>query len=330
MAGCDAASQGPMNPDVVSAIGRLRSAGVLTDGPATLFDRVARRQLVSLRFELRVLLYVGVLLLTSGVGGLVAAHHHEIGRLTIAGGIGLAAFACLAWVTQTALPFSWHAVESRHVAFDYVLLLGLLLLAADLAYVEVQFGALGPDWPYHLLVVGALYLAAAYRWDSRTVLGLALTTLAAWRGISLGLVHGGSGLDEARLRADALVLGALYLAAAALSVRLGRKGHFEDVFANAGLLLLLGALVSGALEDRAMWTAWLVALVAVAGLVAWLALRLGRSLYFAQAVVAAYVGLLRLLFERPGSRSLAFLLAALLGAAGLVVVTAAHRRMRER
>jgi hypothetical protein len=310
-----------MNPDVVSAIGRLRSAGVLTDGPATLFDRVARRQLVSLRFELRVLLYVGVLLLTSGVGGLVAAHHHEIGRLTIAGGIGLAAFACLACVIQTGLPFSWHAVESRHVAFEYVLLLGLLLLAADRANVEVQFGALGPDWPYHLLVVGALYLAAAYRWDSRTVLGLALTTLAAWRGISLGLVHGGSGLDEARLRADALVLGALYLAAAALSVRLGRKGHFEDVFANAGLLLLLGALVSGALEDRAMWTA---------GLVAWLALRLGRSLYFAQAVVAAYVGLLRLLFERPGNRSLAFLLAALLGAAGLVVVTAAHRRMRER
>lgn len=319
-----------MNPDVVSAIGRLRSAGVLSDGPAALFDRVARRQLVSLRFELRALLYVGVLLLASGVGVLVAAHHHEIGRLTIAGGIGLAALACLGWVIQAALPFSWHEVESPHVAFDYVVLLGLLLLAADLAYVEVQFGALGPDWPYHLLVMGTVYLAAAYRWDSRTVLGLSLTTLAAWRGISLGLVHGGSWLEEARLRADALVLGALYLAAAALSVRLARKAHFEDVFANAGLLLLLGALVSGALEDRAMWTAWLVALLAVAGLVAWLALRLGRSLYFAQAVVAAYVGLLRLLFERSGHRSLAFLLAALLGAAGLVVVAAAHRRMRER
>jgi hypothetical protein len=319
-----------MNPDVVSAIGRLRSAGVLSDGPAALFDRVARCRLVSLRFELRALLYVGVLLLTSGVGVLVAGHHHEIGRLTIAGGIGLVVLACLAWVIRTAMPFSWHAVESPHVAFDYLLLLGLVLLAADLAYVEVQFGALGPDWPYHLLVVGAVYLAAAYRWDSRTVLGLALATLAAWRGISLGLVHGGSWLDEARLRADALVLGALYLAAAALSVRLARKAHFEDVFANAGLLLLLGALVSGVLEDRAMWTTWLVALLAVAGLVAWLALRLGRSLYFAQAIVAAYVGLFRLLFERSGYRSLAFLLAALLGAAGLVVVAAAHRRMRER
>lgn len=319
-----------MNPDVVSAIGRLRSAGVLSEGPAALFERVARRQLVSLRFELRALLYVGVLLLTSGVGVLVAAHHHEIGRLTIAGGIGLAALACLAWVIRTAMPFSWHAVESPHAAFDYVLLLGLLLLAADLAYVEVQFVALGPAWPYHLLVVGAVYLAAAYRWDSRTGLGLSLTTLAAWRGISLGLVHGGSWLDEARLRADALVLGALCLAAAALSVRLARKAHFENVFANAGLLLVLGALVAGALDDRAWWIVWLAALLTVAGVVAWLALRLGRSLYFAQAVVAAYVGLLRLLFERPGHPGLAFLLAALLGAAGLVVVTAAHRRMRER
>ena len=319
-----------MNPDVASAIGGLRSAGVLSDGQAALFDRVARRRLVSIRLEIRALLYAGVLLLTSGVGALVAAHHQEIGRLTIAGGIGLAALACFAWVIRTAVPFSWGAVESPRVAFDYVLLLGLLLLAADLAYVEVQFGALGPGWPYHLLVVATVYLAAAYRWDSRTVLGLALTTLAAWRGISVALVHGGSGLDEARLRVDALALGGLYLAAAALSARFARKAHFEDVFANAGLLLLLGALVSGAVEDRTIRTVWLVALLGVAGLVMWAALRLGRSLYFAQAVVAAYVGLVRLLFEQSGHRSLAFLLAALLGAAGLVVITMAHRRMRDR
>ena len=321
-----------MNPDVASAIGQLRAAGVLAEEQAALFDRVARRRLVSVRFEIRALLYVGVLLLTSGVGLLVAEHHRQIGPLAVAGGIGLVVAACFVWVIRKAPAFSWEAVESPNVAFDYVLLLGLLLFASDLAYLEVQLSVLGPRWAYHLLVVALVYLLAAYRWDSRTVLSLALTTLAAWRGISLGLIPGSSGALDAALRANALALGALYLAAAVLSVRLGRKPHFEDVYANAGLLLALGALVSGTLDDQAAWTAWLLALLVVAGVVMWLALGLGRTLYFAEGVVAVYLGLVRLLFEPFHSResSIPFLLAALLGIGVLGLLGVAHRRMRER
>ena len=73
-----------MNPDVARAITRLRADGVLSVGQAELFDRVARRGLVSIRFEIRALLYVGVLLLTSGIGVLVAQHHQEIGPVAIA------------------------------------------------------------------------------------------------------------------------------------------------------------------------------------------------------------------------------------------------------
>lgn len=222
-----------------------------------------------------------------------------------------------------------------------MLLLGLLLLAADLAYVEAQFSVLGPRWAHHLLVVAAIYLAAAYRWDSRAVLGLGLSTLAAWRGISVSLgaampgrvLAGSTGLDPAAdLRASAAVLGALYVAAAIASVRLRRKTHFEAVYATAGLLLLLGALVSGSLGTRTAWPAWLAALLAAAGLVIWSSLSLGRSLYFALAVAAAYLGLLRPLFAPFHHRAsgLPFLLAALLGLGALALIFAAHRRMGRR
>src|SRR5262249_45729874 len=149
-----------------------------------------------------------------------------------------------------AAPFSWGPVPSPGVAFDYVLLLGLLLAAADLAYVEAQFTVLGPRWPAHLLLIALMDLVAAYRWDSRTALGLALTSLAAWRGLAIGLVPTtlGPGI-AADLRASALGLGTLYVAAAIVSARLGRKAHFETVFAPAGLVLLLGGLLSGALAD---------------------------------------------------------------------------------
>jgi hypothetical protein len=294
---------------------------------------VARRHLVSVRFEIRALLYVGVLLLTSGVGILVVERHEAIGPVAIAGSIGLAVVACLVWVARRAAPFSWDEVPSTGVAFDYVLLLGLLLFASDLGYLEAQFTVLGPRWAHHLLVVGVVYLLAAYRWDSRIILALALTTLAAWRGVSVSLVSASLGAgDPGELRSNAIAFGALYVAAAALSVRLERKPHFEWVFGNAGLLLLLGALVSGVLEHGSAWRVWLVALLVVAGLVMGVSLRLGRSLYFAQGVLAAYVGLLRLLFApfRHEASSIPFLAAALLGLGALALVFAAHKRMIER
>jgi hypothetical protein len=324
-----------VNPDVVRAIASLKAGDVLSPEQASFFDRVARRGLVSVRFEIRTLLYVGVLLLTSGVGVLVALHQEEIGPLAIAAGIALAAAGSLIWVARRAAPFSWGEVPSPGVAFDYVMLLGLLLVAADLAYVEVQFTVLGPRWAYHLLIVGVVYLLAAFRWDSRTALGLALATLAAWRGLSVSLVPAmiGPGV-AADLRASAIALGALYVGAAVLSVRLARKPHFEEVFASTGLLLLLGGLLSGVLDDRQAWSAWLVAVLLTAGGVMAVAFRLGRSLYFAVALVAAYLALVRLLFEpfRYGRHadSIPLLLAALLGSVGLAVIFWAHRRMRER
>ena len=188
---------------------------------------------------------------------------------------------------------------------------------------------LGPRWAHHLLIVGVVYLLAAYRWDSRTVLGLALTTLAAWRGVSVILTAGALGMHgTGDLRANAIVVGGLYILFATLSVRLERKAHFEQVFGNIGLLLLLEALVSSVLEAPG-WGVWLAALLVVAGLVMWVSFGLGRSLYFAQGVVAAYIGLLKLLFHREVN-SVGFLVAALLGIGALALIFAAHRRIAER
>jgi hypothetical protein len=212
------------------------------------------------------------------------------------------------------------------VAFDYILLLGLLLFAADLGYVEAQFTVLGPRWAHHLLIVGVVYLLAAYRWDSRTVLGLALTTLAAWRCVrhSHGRALGMHGTGD--LRANAIVVGGLYPVRHAQSAR--AEGALRAVFGNIGLLLLLEALVSSVLEAPG-WRVWLAALLVVAGLVMWVSFGLGRSLYFAQGVVAAYIGLLKLLFHREVN-SVGFLVAALLGIGALALIFAAHRRIAER
>ena len=60
-----------MNADVADAVRALERAGTLPPEKARLFSRVARRELVSVHAELRLLAYAGVLLVATGVGLLV-------------------------------------------------------------------------------------------------------------------------------------------------------------------------------------------------------------------------------------------------------------------
>jgi hypothetical protein len=98
---------------------------------------------------------------------------------------------------------------------------------------------------------------------------------------------------------------------------------------NGGLLLVFGGLLSGVFGDRGnRWGAWFLALLLVAAAVAAVGFRAKRTLPFALAVVAAYLAVLRPVFEIRGAEALAFLLAAVLAAAALFFIVAAHKKMR--
>ena len=317
-----------MNPDVVAAIGRLRETGVLADPEAAPLLRVARRELVSVHAELQTALYIGVLLATSGVGLFLKENHERLGPAVIASLLGGAALLCLAYVARRAPPFSWQSQASPHVAVDYVLLLGVLLLGADLAYVEAQFRLLGPLWPEHLLLVSLVYLVAAYRFDSRVVLGLALSSFAAWRGVavSLGTV---AGMDRAlpAVRWNALACGAAFVAAGALSALRKRKPHFEPTWGTLGLLLVFGGLLSGVFtEADSDWILWTIALAVVSAICIGVAYRLHRTLYLAIGILAAYLGLMRLLAEVIRGSALFFVVAVSSIGVVALLVRLEHRR----
>ncbi|HEY4589904.1 MAG TPA: DUF2157 domain-containing protein [Thermoanaerobaculia bacterium] len=292
-----------MNPDVADAIPRLVEAGVLPPDEAPRLLRVARGELLSVHWELRALLYVGVLLITGGVGLLVKENLDRIGPVAIAAGIGLAAAAALGWVVRVAPPFSWREVPSPNLAFDYILLLGVLLAAADLAYVEVKFTPLGPHWSWHLLIVAVFAALAAFRFDSRVVFSLALSTFAAWRGVSAARFGTDlwwnalwSGAAEDAVRWNAIACGALFAGLGFALKRSGRKAHFEPVAATLGWLLILGALASGMGEQIFWWPWTLGLLLAELGLAAG-AFLVRRFPLFAFGVVAAYAALSRLVLD---------------------------------
>ena len=332
-----------MNPDLVEAIGRWRREEVLTDPPAETLLRVARRDLVSIERELRTLLYAGVALIVAGAGLFLKENHDRLGAAAIATLLGLAAAACVVYAALRLPAFSWRMVVSEHIGADYVLLLGVLLFGANLGYLESQVHLFGHGWPYHLLLIAAVAFVLAYRFDSRAVLSIALTSFAAWRGVSVSLTLAArGGASASSIRWNAIGCGALFLAGAVASVRLDRKAHFESVYATLGLVLVLGAFVSGAWlpgsrwisgvgqqPDRA-WMPWELLLLAGSAAVIIISYRLRRPLDFTLGVLAAYLGILRLVSESGIGQGAGFMLVvAATSAAVIAFLVRAQRRMRE-
>ena len=313
-----------MNPDVVAAVDALVERGVIDRRGAVTLRREASGSLVSVRDELRVLLWAGVLLITSGAGLLVRQNVDRIGPLAIAIGIGVAAFACLGW--------AWRRAPSRSFAFDSVLLLGALLAAADLAFIEVKFTPLGAHWPRHFLIVAAAYAWLAFRFDSKTLFSLALTSFAAWRGVSLvGVaVPWGGVADSNRLFLEALGCGVAFLVLGKVLERVRVRAPFEPVAAWLGWILIVGALAMRLVTDEGLVipAAALVGCGAVLAWFSWDERSLGR---YALGLGAAALGVGAWAAEGidriGGGEKMMLTVVALLAFAVIVLVLRAHRAL---
>jgi hypothetical protein len=264
----------------------------------------------------------------TGAGLLLHSHYDRIGPVAIAGLIFGASFLCLAWVFRRSGPFSWDEVPSPHIAFDPILLLSIVLFGSALAWVETQFHPLDSGWRHHLLVMAAIAGAAAIRFDSRSVLMLSLTSFTAWRGVDARLTFSTVfGNPAAAIRWNSILCGVLFLALAWLVAQSSRKAHFESVLSNLGLLLLLGGLLSGTLGHDAGWLWWELFLVLTGAAAVGLGWKSRRIVWLSLGLVAAYVGLIRVMFldfDRP----LAWLAVSTSSLALVALLVGIRRRMK--
>ena len=217
-------------------VSELEAAGVLGPTEAARLRAVERREIFSVYPELRALSWAGVMLVVAGVGVLVSKNLDRIGPAALASAIALVAAACYAYALRR------RASATRSVLDDYVLLLGALLLSADLGYVESQFQLLDHGWPRHFLILAVTHGVTAYFFDSRTLLSLSISALAAWLGIEQRVHTLFDSSTDTSIRAF-LAAGIVLLWR--LADRRGRSTRtFEPVFDHfAANLALLGALV---------------------------------------------------------------------------------------
>jgi hypothetical protein len=131
-----------------------------------------RHPIFSVYPEVRVAGWLGAMLIATGAGILIKQNLDPRGLSIL---LGVASVACYGWAV-------WRRGRATLVD-DSVLLLGALLLSADIAFIETQFHLLGSRWPSYFLAIAVVHGAGAYFFRSRTLLSLSITALAAWIGV---------------------------------------------------------------------------------------------------------------------------------------------------
>ena len=163
---------------------KLIQDGVLNEQEGNSIEAFERDKPMSVHWELKSILYLGVLLLVTGLGILVYLNIDTIGHQAIIASIALSTGYCFYYAFKNKLPFSKAQVDHPSPLFDYVLLLGCLLFGVLIGYLQFQYTVFGFHYGLATILPTVLYLFAAYFFDHKGVLSLGISGLAAWLGIS--------------------------------------------------------------------------------------------------------------------------------------------------
>jgi hypothetical protein len=302
----------------------LHAEGTIDDATAARALARDRREVFSLRYELRATLYAGVLLVMAGVGIILKRNLERIGPLTVVLAIALVAAACI-------LPAMRARREGRALsaAGDYLLLLAALLVSADLAYAERQFTLLGPLWSWHLLLLAVVHAGIAYAFASPLVLAASLTALAGWFGVggSLGDVLHFSHSTPA-LGARALLCAAVIAAWRYADRRARPDTSFSDVFDHFAANLAFWGAIAWCSE----WP-WLAAGLPLLAALAYASIRrsfdTGREAFLVYGVVYAAIGLCAAVIPQIGGIRTSIGVVLVVVCAAAAVLWQLRRRLRE-
>jgi hypothetical protein len=265
---------------------KLHAEGLIPDASLQRVAAVEDNRLFSLHWELKTLLYLGVTLLSGGLGILIYKNIDTIGHQAILIFIALVCGGCFYYCIRKSLPFSRLKVQPPNSFFDYILLLGCLTLLSFIAYLQYQYNFFGNAYGLATFLPMVILLVSAYYFDHLGVLSLAITNLAAWMGIVVTPMRilKENDFDDTRLIYTGMLLGAILVAAGLAGEKRNFKKHFEFTYDNFGTHILFISGLAGLFRFDKLWLLWFIVLLGMAWSFYQRAIR-RKSFYFLLIIV---------------------------------------------
>ena len=202
---------------------------------------------MSVHWELKTILYLGILLLTSGIGILIYLNIDTIGHQTILALILLSCGGCFYYAYKNRLPYSNEPVTFPSPLFDYIILLGCMLFAIFIGYLQYQYSPFGKHYGFATLIPTGLFFVCAYLFDHKGILSLAITGLAAWAGVTVTPLQllNDNDFSSLTIVIAAIILGITLVGFSKLSYNRNIKKHFDFSYNNfAANILFVGTLAA--------------------------------------------------------------------------------------
>lgn len=251
----------------------------------------------SLHWELRIILYLGVVLFSTGIGMLIYEHIDTIGHSVLIGIIAIATLTCYGYCFKKGKPFDYGRVEQPGHLFDYVLLLGSMLFLALEGYLQFQYQLFGNSYEIAALIPAILFFFMAYRFDHLGVLSMAITALASFAGIVLSFNFIAQELYTGyQLIYTGLAFAITILTAGFLSNKYDFKKHFTFTYYNFGFHTFALAALGGCFSLLPSLV-YLVILLSGAALMIRYAIRTQSFYFLLISVLYAYIGITWAIFR---------------------------------
>ena len=272
---------------------KLHDEDLLSDDSLQKITALEEQRLFSLHWELKTLLYLGVTLLSGGLGILVYKNIDTIGHQAVLAFIGVVCTACFYYCRRKASPFSVLKVQPPDPFFDYILLLGCLTLITFIGYLQYQYNAFGDRYGLATFIPLLILFVCAYYFDHLGVLSLAITNLAAWMGIAVTPVRilRDNDFESVRLIYTGFLIGTILLLTGLASEKKNIKKHFGFTYTNFGINILFISTLAGLFLHQSYYMLWFLLLLGIAYYIYRLAMK-KESFYFLLLVTLySYIGL---------------------------------------
>lgn len=313
---------------------QLLQEEVLSEQEFQQIDQHLSAQKISLHWELRMLLYIGITLFTSGLGVFIYNNIGSVGHLLLVLLMFTGCGGSYYYAFKKALPFNKEAIQHANPFYDYIVLLASLLFVSALGYLQYQFTVFGTYISLPTLLSSLVLFYAAFRFDHKGVLTLAIGLHAAYWGLivsPLELVNNpGMFAGGERYIWTSIGVAALFYGYAWICRGYKIKIHFVPVLLHFSINIMMVALVT-AVFTLSFKGLYFVLLLLVS--VLWfMESRRGRSFaLFISLVFANYIALsyfiLKAVFDWVEGDSLTFALFYLMGSTvGIIYILRNHKK----
>ncbi|MBD0726512.1 DUF2157 domain-containing protein [Flavobacterium sp. L1I52] len=217
---------------------------------ASEINNYRNRDFFSLYNELKILLYLSVVMFSSGMGILIYQNIDTIGHTAILSLLLILILVSFYFCFKNFDGFKKTETTFSNPVFDYLVLAANLLSCIFIGYLQLQYNTFGTHYGLATLVPTLVSFFCAYYFDNKSSLSIAISGLTAYIGLSINptAILDNQIYENPDLTYSALGLGILLILWTIYSEKSKLKEHFSFIILTFALHLISIACIANLFE----------------------------------------------------------------------------------